>query len=216
MTWRAGDQEADQSWPGPLPQQRGPGGRAVRASDAERDQVLAELGDGFVAGRLSHETFVFRVEAALRARHRDDLDDQVADLPPGRRPVLERAAQLGRDLAHELGRTWRTAVDGLRRPARMLPVLVLPDGARQRYTIGRELACDMSIGDRTVSRWHADLRMSPGGWRLADLGSTNGTRLNGWRITGPVHVRPGDLVSFGLVTFVLAQAPPVLQATSLP
>lgn len=213
MAWRAGDQDADRERPAPPP--RGPEGSGLRASDAERDQVLAELNDGYAAGRLSHETFVFRVEATLRARHRGDLDDQVADLPQGRPPVLERAARRGRELGHELTRTWRAAVDSLRRPPRVLPVLVLPDGTRPRYTIGRELTCDMAIGDQTVSRWHADLSMGPGGWRLADLGSTNGTRLNGWRITAPVHVRPGDLVSFGLATFVLAQAPPVLQANSL-
>ncbi len=41
------------------------------------------------------------------------------------------------------------------------------------------------------------------GWLLTDLGSTNGTRLNGWRVREPVPVRPGDRVSFGAVTFVL-------------
>jgi uncharacterized protein DUF1707 len=167
MAWRASDQDADRQWPAQPPRERDPDGAGLRASDVEREHVLAELGDGFVAGRLSHETFVFRVEATLRARHVGDLDDQVADLPPGRRPVLERAARRGRELGREFGlelaRSWRAAVDGLRRPPRMLPVLVLPDGARQRYIIGRELACDMSIGDQTVSRWHADLIMGPGG-----------------------------------------------------
>jgi pSer/pThr/pTyr-binding forkhead associated (FHA) protein len=40
-------------------------------------------------------------------------------------------------------------------------------------------------------------------WLLVDLGSTNGTRLNGWRITRPVAVRPGDRVAFGSVKFCI-------------
>lgn len=180
----------------------------LRASDAERDQVIAELGDGFVAGRLSHDTFVYRLEATLRARHVDELDHQVSDLPVPRRrrPVRERARELGSQIGRELGSAARAAARGLRNP-RPPRVMFLPEGSRERYTIGREPGCDMSIGDSTVSRWHADLSWAPGGWRLTDLGSTNGTRLNGWRITAPVLVRPGDLVSFGLATFVLEGAP---------
>ena len=47
------------------------------------------------------------------------------------------------------------------------------------------------------------------GWVLADLGSTNGTRLNGWRVRAAVPVRPGDLILFGSVAFVVqAEASP--------
>jgi pSer/pThr/pTyr-binding forkhead associated (FHA) protein len=87
------------------------------------------------------------------------------------------------------------------------PPLRLPSGSQRRYTIGRELACDMTLGDQSVSRWHASLVRGPDGWLLDDLGSTNGTRLNGWRVTSPSQVRDGDLVSFGRVTFVLADRP---------
>jgi hypothetical protein len=204
--------------PDPQPEQ-------ARASDAERDVVLDKLGTGFAEGRLSHETFVFRVEATLLARRRGELDSQIADLPapqrrrrpalPRRRlrsprPLLGRVAGRGRDLSRDFGREMGTAARAaaarLPRLERPLPVLSLPDDSRLRFTIGRELTCDMSIGDLTVSRWHADLIRGPGGWRLADLGSTNGTRLNGWRITAPVHVHPGDLVSFGMATFVLGRS----------
>lgn len=206
MAWLAGDREADRQGP-PQPPPLTYNADGTRASDAEREVVLAELGDGFVEGRLSHETFVYRVEATLRARRRHELDDQVADLPapPPTRPMLQPLLERARDLSRAVQET----VGNWRRPAPP-PALVLPDGPGERYTIGREWACDMSISDRTVSRWHADLRRDPVGWRLADLGSTNGTRLNGWRVTAPVLVRPGDLVTFGTATFVLAQAPPAL------
>jgi len=87
------------------------------------------------------------------------------------------------------------------------PPLPLPAGTQRRFTIGRELTCDMTLGDETVSRWHASLERGPNGWLLDDLGSTNGTRVNGWRVSSPYLVRAGDLVSFGGVTFVLADRP---------
>lgn len=65
----------------------------------------------------------------------------------------------------------------------------------------------MTLFDETVSRWHASLERSPYGWLLDDLGSTNGTRVNGWRVRSPSLVRAGDLVTFGRVTFVLADWP---------
>jgi hypothetical protein len=210
MAWLAGDRES-----GPPVVRRAaepqvtsddPG---ARASDADRDQVITELGEGFAQGRLSHETFVFRVDAALRARRQHELDDQVADLRGTRRRGRPALAPSLRKRVRELSQTVQATVASWGRYAP--PALVLPTGPARRYTIGREWACDMSISDMTVSRWHADLRLAPGGWRLADLGSLNGTRLNGWRITEPVPVQPGDLVSFGTATFVLAEVPPAVR-----
>jgi len=168
----------------------------IRVSDAERDQALAKLRDGFVEGRLTHDTFAHRVEAALRARANRDLRTVVADLPTPR-GIWVRARAMYRQAS-------RTTDKWLRG---WPPVLTLPRGAQPRFTIGREPACDMTLTDETVSRWHAILERAAGGWMLADLGSTNGTRLNGWRVTGPVPVRPGDMVSFGATTYVLSERP---------
>jgi len=169
---------------------------ADRASDADRDRALAELSKGFVAGRLTHETFTHRVDQALRARANAELFSLVSDLRRRRRFGAAAAA------------AWRR---GLRSAERWLrgrpPALPLPTGTRDRFTIGRELGCDMTLADKTVSRWHASLERSPFGWLLDDLGSTNGTRVNGWRVTSPTLVRAGDLVTLGEVTFVLADRP---------
>jgi pSer/pThr/pTyr-binding forkhead associated (FHA) protein len=70
----------------------------------------------------------------------------------------------------------------------------------------------MRLTDMTVSRWHASLQREDGEWLLADLGSTNGTRLNGWRVNNPMPVRAGDTVSFGTVTFVLTERPRPVRA----
>jgi len=169
---------------------------ADRASDADRDRALAELSSGFVAGRLTHETFTRRVDQALRARANAELSGLVSDLRRRRRFGAAAAA------------AWRR---GLRSADRWLrgwpPALALPTGSQIRFTIGRELACDMTLPDETVSRWHASLERVSYGWLLDDLGSTNGTRVNGWRVTSPSLVRAGDLVTFGRVTFVLADRP---------
>ena len=55
----------------------------------------------------------------------------------------------------------------------------------------------------TVSRIHARLERTPEGWVLKDLSSTNGTRVNGWRVRGQVTVRAGDVVRFGDVEYTL-------------
>jgi hypothetical protein len=168
----------------------------VRVSDDDRDHVIGELSNQFAEGRMSHETFTARVDAALRARVRSDLRGLVADLPGRRRigPAVWAAA----------AGSWRRAVRAVDRWTRKAPVpLMLPAGPQLRFTIGREAACDLTLEDETVSRWHASLVQSDGSWVLADLGSTNGTRINGWRVSMPTPVAPGDFVSFGAATFVI-------------
>jgi hypothetical protein len=157
--------------------------------------VLATLRESFADGRLTQDTFAGRAEAALRARFGADLRGLIADLPSPRRLGAQAAAAC------------RRAVRSVSRRRRGgPPVLRLPSGER-RFTIGREPACDMALADQTVSRQHASLHWDGAGWLLEDLGSLNGTRLNGWRVTTPSRVGAGDLVSFGAVTFVLADRP---------
>jgi pSer/pThr/pTyr-binding forkhead associated (FHA) protein len=69
-----------------------------------------------------------------------------------------------------------------------------------RWTIGRVDLCRFVVADPTVSRFHAALFRRGEDWVLEDLGSTNGTRVNGWRISRPTVVRPGDLLSIGAVS----------------
>ena len=57
---------------------------AVRASDEERDEAVSELREQFAEGRLSHETFMQRMDQALGARNRRQLDGLFTDLPRAR------------------------------------------------------------------------------------------------------------------------------------
>jgi FHA domain len=88
-------------------------------------------------------------------------------------------------------------------PDRRQPFLLqFPRGGGDQFSIGRDAGCDLAIADMTVSRLHAQLERTPDGWLLSDLESTNGTRLNGWRVRGKIPVRAGDLVSFGSLDVV--------------
>ena len=66
--------------------------------------------------------------------------------------------------------------------------------------VGRGRECHVVLDDRSVSRQHAQIRCSDWRWRVRDLGSTNGTFLNGVRMDeGEWPVREGDLLRFGEV-----------------
>jgi Protein of unknown function (DUF3662)/Inner membrane component of T3SS, cytoplasmic domain len=73
-----------------------------------------------------------------------------------------------------------------------------------RVVIGRSRECDLVLADPNISRQHAELRQDGGGWTVADLGSTNGIKVNGRR-TDHAALRPGDRITLGLteLTFEL-------------
>ena len=67
-----------------------------------------------------------------------------------------------------------------------------------RCTIGRSSDAGVRLeGDAAVSRLHALLERLDGGWRVSDLGSRNGTEVNGTRLTSPVALRPDDELRIG-------------------
>jgi hypothetical protein len=204
---------------------------SLRASDAERDHAVSELRTEFAEGRLSHETFMYRMQSALDARSRGQLAGLFTDLP-SRRPGLIariRAALRAEDPALRESRPdGNGGVPGAQQvagpsygpvPQRIPPAppgwesppalaadpapLVFPPGSGTRFTIGRTRDCDLCLTDLSVSRMHALLVRREDGWVLSDLGSHNGTRLNGWLVREPVRVRAGDRVEFGSMAFII-------------
>jgi hypothetical protein len=70
-----------------------------------------------------------------------------------------------------------------------------------RVTIGRSRDCDVTLDDANVSRRHAELRREGGTWVVADLGSTNGVKVNGHRVSQQ-PLQPGDEITLGLERLV--------------
>jgi len=68
-------------------------------------------------------------------------------------------------------------------------------------SIGRHGSNDIILADQQVSRHHAEIAMQGGQWVLRDLGSANGTYLNGRRIEKPHILSPGDTIRLGRTTF---------------
>lgn len=68
-----------------------------------------------------------------------------------------------------------------------------------RITVGRDSA-DVELTDDSVSRLHAVFERLSSGWVVHDLGSTNGTTVNGARVSGAHVVRDGDIICFGSTT----------------
>jgi adenylate cyclase len=75
--------------------------------------------------------------------------------------------------------------------------------------LGRALSSDLPVLDPTVSRRHAELTIEPTGVTLKDLGSSNGTFVNGSRVTSTT-LQMGDRVVFGKILFELQNLSPML------
>jgi hypothetical protein len=67
-----------------------------------------------------------------------------------------------------------------------------------RVLLGRSRDCDIQLDDPNTSRRHAEVRREGHAWVVADLGSTNGIKVNGSRVA-EAELHPGDEVTLGLV-----------------
>jgi len=74
-----------------------------------------------------------------------------------------------------------------------------------KFTVGRSTQCDLVISDSTVSRKHAEIeKVGEESIKLTDLGSHNGTTVNGYAISDSTELHGGDIISFGRVEFKIA------------
>jgi hypothetical protein len=116
------------------------------------------------------------------------------ELPPepessGRTMIYSTAGRVSEPLEERARSRQQTALlvmDGKR-------LVVGPGGA----TMGRSRQCDVTVDDPNISRNHAEVRPRGGSWVLTDLGSTNGSRLNGRRVEGSEVLKPGDEIELG-------------------
>ena len=82
-------------------------------------------------------------------------------------------------------------------PQAPFPHLISPSTP---VVIGRHVDSDFVIDDRTVSRRHAAIHREGYTWIVEDLGSKNGTRVNGMTVRLPTAIEPGDELGFGAAT----------------
>ncbi len=181
------------------------GRRLVRQMDRERrvgpsGRRVAPNAFSYRLSPADHERFA-SFEEALR----DELAEAARD-----HARAERYAFLGRVQiwvvpdpqlspgTFELDTEVRPAPNGL-------PVgsLLVPGGRRvpledDAVTIGRQESCDVVLDDPTVSRHHAEVRRNGDAFELHDLGSRNGTRVNGLGITR-TQLADGDDLLIGAV-----------------
>jgi len=87
--------------------------------------------------------------------------------------------------------------------------LLVAEGRRnvlsgERVMVGRSRECDVVVSDPNVSRRHIELRRGERGWAAIDLGSTNGMKVNGRRLSH-AELEPGDRITIGItdLTFEL-------------
>ncbi len=130
--------------------------------------------------RLALIVVVFLAVVAITASLRASLLPRPAPRPPQTAP-----------------RGWRVVIEapgetGLRPGA--------PYPLAGKVIIGREPSSGIVLGDPSVSARHASIEQTRGGWKLRDLGSTNGTSVNG-RTVGPEGslLRGGERVGLGAV-----------------
>ncbi len=99
-----------------------------------------------------------------------------------------------------------------------MPTLILQEGQeagrswpirKEKVIIGRSEDCDVVLLERQVSRYHAQIRRTDSQYVLEDLGSKNGTYVNGREVTGPCTLQDGDEIQIALcvkLSFVGAEA----------
>jgi hypothetical protein len=133
------------------------------------ERALRRLRDAYGAGHVSTATLELRAALALDGR----IEDAIWDLPRLRRKPSDavRALVAGRQ-------EWPLADKG-------------------RWVLGRAPGCDVVLGgDDAVSRRHAEIAVRAGECRIRDLGSCNGTLLNG-RFVERARLRRGDVLILG-------------------
>ena len=128
------------------------------------------------------------------------IQTQLVQPPEAERPPEEEPppADFGHTMVYSPDREARRLVPPVSEGRAML----VGSGKRvvlsgSRVVMGRSRDCDVRLDDPNVSRRHAELRREEGGWVVADLGSTNGVKVNGRRVS-EAPLKPGDEIVLGL------------------
>jgi hypothetical protein len=163
--------------------------RQERLALTSRPQVEFHTDDRLELGE-------FGIQAQLLGQPEDD--DELAEPGPS-------AGDFGHTMVYSADRAARPLEPALdRRQA-----LLVSEGRRNvldgdRVVVGRSRECEVVLSDPNVSRRHIELRRGERGWAAVDLGSTNGMKVNGQRLSH-AELEPGDRITIGItdLTFEL-------------
>jgi Protein of unknown function (DUF3662)/Inner membrane component of T3SS, cytoplasmic domain len=113
-------------------------------------------------------------------------------------PVAPSAGDFGHTMVYSPDREARRLEPDLERRQ----ALLVGEGRRnvlsgERVLVGRSRECDVVVADPNVSRRHIELRRGERGWTAIDLGSTNGMKVNGRRVS-QAELGPGDRITIGV------------------
>jgi hypothetical protein len=163
--------------------------RQERLALTSRPQVEFHTDDRLELGE-------FGIQAQLLGGPEED--DELAEPGPS-------AGDFGHTMVYSADREARPLEPALDRSQ----ALLVAEGRRnvlsgERVTVGRSRECDVVVSDPNVSRRHIELRRGERGWAAVDLGSTNGMKVNGRRLSH-AELEPGDSITIGItdLTFEL-------------
>lgn len=130
-----------------------------------------------------------------------------------RNPGVASGARFGGDdvsVTKPVSQAWQLSGQiGQDSAVRKIPITSNP------YTLGRGSGNSLCVPDPTVSTRHAELLEGPDVLFLKDVGSTNGTFINGWPLQGTAPVSAGDLLQFGGVALRLEQTAAVSSSATI-
>lgn len=123
------------------------------------------------------------------------------DSPDGRPSVPFQVLgppRAGREPPRDGARAEPWQLSGRSGPDAALQTIVI---SQQPFTVGRHPDNDLSVDNPTVSRRHAELVLTEAGLSVRDLGSTNGTFVNGRRVRDVERIQNGDRLQFGAAMY---------------
>jgi hypothetical protein len=157
-----------------------------------RRERLALIGRPQIEFRTDDRLSLGEFGIQARLVRTDAEEDEAEQGDHGKTMVYSTSSRVQEEL-HE-ARTARAGRAVIMAEGKRMPVG--PGGA----VIGRSRECDIVLQDSNVSRRHAEIRPTGGdGWTIADLGSTNGVRVNGRAIDGATPLQAGDEIVVGTV-----------------
>lgn len=129
-------------------------------------------------------------------------------IPPSQPVKLEDGTilRIGDQYGNSISLTFQQMGQAMAAHSKTISLGQLNLGQSPVYTLGRESSNQVHLNHPAVSRRHAEVRRTPQGDLIRDLGSANGTYVNGRRLSREQVLRPGDILQIGPFKLVYEQA----------